>query len=73
MRTIVGGSNDPTPCYSRRGMRLASKEAATIISPLAMKTEDRLNSDNSIAQTAGGPSWATSRKLTNTVVISERS
>ena len=44
-----------------------------IISPLAMKTDDRLNSDNSSEQTAGGPSCATSRKLTNTVVISERS
>jgi hypothetical protein len=55
------------------GMRLASEEAATIISPLAMKTKDRLNSDNSIAQIEGGPSWATSRTLTKTVVVSERS
>jgi hypothetical protein len=67
------GSNISTPCHRRRGTWRESEDAASIIRPPATKTEGRLNSDNSNEKTAGGPSCATSRKLTNTVVISERS
>src|SRR5579872_3942581 len=59
--------------YRRRGMLRHSAEAPSIIAPAATKTDDRLNTDSSSVHTTGGPSCATSRKLTNTVVISERS
>jgi hypothetical protein len=40
----------------RRGMRLESAAATSIIEPAATKTDDRLNSDKSNEQIVGGAS-----------------
>ena len=72
-RATSCSSNISPPCYRLRGIRRESEDAASIIRPPVTKTEGRLNSDNNKEKTVGGPSCATSRKLTNTVVISGRS
>jgi hypothetical protein len=59
--------------HMRRGMYFVSIAAASIMDPPAMNTDGNPKTVNSNAQTVGGPSCETSRKLTNTVVISARS
>jgi hypothetical protein len=50
----------------------AREAEASIMSPPATNTDGSGKTVSNKEQTTGGPTWDTSRKLTNTVVISAR-